>query len=61
MAKKSNKNVWSRREKESLFSYLRRVLSANWLQVLLALLSLLVAIISLYLVWPHKLGIVVNY
>jgi hypothetical protein len=52
---KSKKNSWSRKEKETLFGYLCRVLSANRLQVIIGILSLVLAALSVYLMWPKQM------
>jgi hypothetical protein len=52
---KKKSNNWNRREKESLFGYLSRIISANWIMVLISFLSLILAGISVYLMWPKTM------
>ena len=48
MKKEKSKTNWSKETDESVLDYLRRILDANWIQVILAFLTLIVAILSLY-------------
>lgn len=43
-----HKTNWSKNGDESMLEYLKRILDANWIQVILAFLSLVVAFITLY-------------
>lgn len=57
MAKKKKKNPyksWSRMKNEDWFSYLRRILTYNRLQVIIAFLALLLAFITFYLTFIYQ-------
>lgn len=42
------KSSWSKNVDESMLEYLKRILDANWIQVILAFLSLVIAILTFY-------------
>lgn len=54
MKEEKTKTNWGKESNESVLEYLKRILDSNWIQVIIALLSLIIASLTFYLTFLSK-------